>query len=59
MGEDDFKGMDYKEAEKKFREMGFTKFEYKTVDTEDKSEAVSYTHLEEFRLIQSTIYSVS
>ena len=39
MGEDDFKGMDYKEAEKKFREMGFTKFEYKTVDTEDKSEA--------------------
>lgn len=34
MSEDDFKGMNYEDAEAKFREMGFTSFEYKTVDTE-------------------------
>ena len=37
MGEDDFKGMNYQEAETIFREMGFTKFEYETVDTETES----------------------
>lgn len=34
ISEEDFKGMNYEEAEKKFREMGFTSFEYETVDTE-------------------------
>ena len=37
MSEDEFKGMKYQEAEKKFREMGFTNFEYRTVDTENES----------------------
>ena len=35
MSEDDFKGMNYKDAEKKFQEMGFTVFEYKTLETKD------------------------
>lgn len=38
MGEDDFKGMNYKEAEKIFREMGFTAFEYETLETDDINE---------------------
>lgn len=39
MGADDFKGMNYKDAEKIFREMGFTKFKYTTVSTETESAA--------------------
>lgn len=39
MSADDFKGMDYKEAEKIFREMGFAKFKYQTVRTEIESAA--------------------
>lgn len=35
MGEEDFIGMLYTDAEAKFREMGFTVFEYKTLETED------------------------
>ncbi len=37
MGEDDFEGMNYQEAERIFREMGFANFEYRTVDTETES----------------------
>lgn len=37
MGADDLKGMNYQEAEKKFREMGFSDFKYDTVNTEDQS----------------------
>lgn len=37
MNEDDFIGMNYKEAERIFREMGFTSFEYKTVNAETES----------------------
>jgi hypothetical protein len=37
MSADDFKGMNYNEAEKIFREMGFTKFKYQTVRTETES----------------------
>ena len=50
MSEDDFKGMNYKDAEKKFREMGFTTFEYKTVDTENESAAdtICYIEITEF-----------
>lgn len=53
MSEDDFKDMDYKEAEKKFREMGFTKFEYETVTTEDKSktdETICYIEITEISI---------
>lgn len=39
MGADDFRGMNYKDAEKFFREMGFTKFKYQTVKTETESAA--------------------
>ena len=46
MGEDDFKGMNYKEAEKIFREMGFTSFEYRTVDTEIESAADTICYIE-------------
>lgn len=46
MGEDDFKGMNYKEAEKIFREMGFTSFEYRTVDTEIESAADTISYIE-------------
>ena len=46
MGEDDFKGMNYKEAEKIFREMGFTSFEYRTVDTETESAADTICYIE-------------
>lgn len=47
MGADDFKGMNYQDAEKKFREMGFTKFEYETVDTAEESlnDTVFYTEI--------------
>lgn len=50
MSEEDFKGMNYKDAEKKFREMGFNKFEYKTVDTENESSAdkICYIEITEF-----------
>lgn len=37
MGSDDFKGMEYTEAEDNLREMGFTKFLYQTVETEKES----------------------
>lgn len=46
MGEDDFKGMNYKEAEKIFRKMGFTSFEYRTVDTEIESAADTISYIE-------------
>ncbi len=39
MSADDFKGINYKDAEKSFREMGFTKFKYQTVKTETESAA--------------------
>jgi len=50
MSEDDFKGMNYKDAEKKFREMGFTNFKYKTVDTENEASAdtICYIEITEF-----------
>lgn len=38
MSEDDFMGMLYTDAEAKLREMGFTVFEYKTLETEDINE---------------------
>lgn len=46
MSEDEFKGMKYQEAEKKFREMGFTNFEYRTVDTENESAADTICYIE-------------
>lgn len=46
MGKDDFKGMNYQEAEKKFREMGFVNFEYKTVDTKTESSADTICYIE-------------
>ena len=46
MSEDDFKGMNYKEAEKIFREMGFTSFEYRTVNTEIESAADTISYIE-------------
>lgn len=46
MGEDDFKGMNYQEAEKIFREMGFTNFEYRTVDTETESAEDTICYIE-------------
>ena len=53
--EDDFKGMELEVAEEKFREMGFTEFEYKTVDTEDESAAgkISYIEITEFLIGKS------
>lgn len=50
MGEEDFKGMNYQEAEEKFREMGFTTFEYRTVDTKSKSDddTICYITIKEF-----------
>lgn len=52
MGEDDFKEMNYQEAEKIFREMGFTKFEYETVDTETESanDTICYIEITEWFL---------
>lgn len=46
MSEEDFKGMNYKEAEKMFREMGFTNFKYRTVDTETASKADTICYIE-------------
>lgn len=46
MNEDDFKGMNYKEAEKIFRDMGFTKFEYETVDAENESSNDTICYIE-------------
>lgn len=46
MGEDDFKGMNYQEAEKIFREMGFSNFEYRTVDTESESAEDTICYIE-------------
>lgn len=50
MSSSDFKGMNYKEAEKKLKEMGFTNFEYETVEAKDKSTAnkISYIEITEF-----------
>ena len=50
MSEEDFKGLNYKEAEKAFREMGFTAFEYETVTTEDKAKdnTICYIEIVEF-----------
>lgn len=44
----DFEGMDYTEAEKLFREMGFTSFKYEVVDTDDQTktdETICYTEI--------------
>lgn len=46
MGEDDFKGMNYQEAEHFFREMGFTNFEYRTVNTETESAEDTICYIE-------------
>lgn len=46
MGKDDFKGMNYQEAETLFREMGFTKFKYRTVDTETESAENTICYIE-------------
>lgn len=46
MAEDDFEGMNYQEAEKVFREMGFVNFEYRTVDTEIESAAETICYIE-------------
>ena len=46
MDEDDFKRMNYQEAEKIFREMGFTKFEYRTVSTETQSDEDTICYVE-------------
>lgn len=56
LSEDDFKGMNYKDAEKCFREMGFTKFEYKTVGTDNKSfeNTICYVEIVEFILGDSS-----
>lgn len=46
LGKDDFKDMNYQEAEKKFREMGFVNFKYKTVDTKNESSADTICYIE-------------
>lgn len=46
MSADDFKGKDYREAERIFREMGFTNFKYKTVDTEIETKADTICYIE-------------
>lgn len=50
MGEADFKGMNYQEAEKIFRDMGFTIFEYRTVDTETEcaQDTICYIEITEW-----------
>lgn len=60
MSEDDFKGMNYKDAEKEFREMGFTTFEYKTVDTENESAAdtICYIEITEFFIGDAKQYNM-
>ncbi len=51
LGDEDFKGMNYKDAEKKFREMGFTKFKYETVETEDESIADTICYVDIVELL--------
>lgn len=46
MSEEDFKGMKYQAAEKVFRDMGFVKFEHRTVATETKSAADTICYIE-------------
>lgn len=46
MDADEFKRMNYKEAEEKLREMGFVKFEHKTVDTDNKSSEDTICYVE-------------
>lgn len=46
MSHDDFKGMGYKEAETLLREMGFTKFKYKTVETKTESASNTICYIE-------------
>lgn len=46
ISEEDFKGMNYEEAEKKFREMGFTSFEYETVDSEIEADNDTICYIE-------------
>lgn len=46
MDEDDFKGMNYKDAEKIFREMGFSEFKYRTVDAQSESNADTICYIE-------------
>ena len=46
MGEDDFKGMNFQDAEKIFREMGFVKFKYRTIDTETETAADTICYIE-------------
>lgn len=50
MGAEDFKGMNYKEAEEVFRRMGFAKFEYRTVDTGTESfeDTICYIEITEW-----------
>ncbi len=51
LGDEDFKGMNYKDAEKKFREMGFTKFKYEPVETEDESIADTICYVDIVELL--------
>lgn len=46
MGQNDLKGMSYHEAERLFREMGFTKFKYQTVKTENESATDTICYIE-------------
>lgn len=46
MSEEDFKGMNYKDAETKFREMGFESFAYETVNIENESSSDTICYIE-------------
>lgn len=46
MSDDDFGGMNYKEAEQHFREMGFSSFEYRTVESAVESAADTICYIE-------------
>lgn len=46
MDEDDFKGLNYQEAEKILREMGFSKFDYRTIDTEHEASSDTICYIE-------------
>lgn len=52
MNADEFEGMKKKDAKKKFEEMGFTKFENESVDTETESKdnTICYVEITEFLL---------
>ena len=52
MSADEFKGMNYQEAEQIFRKMGFGKFDYRTIDTEDETSdnAICYVEITEWFL---------